>query len=290
MTRCCARAAAATTTCSRRRALLASPTASRRTRRSAATASSRPSAPTRSLRRYDCDCDQLCEHEWILIARFEQTPDVSTRTYKDVMEEAHLAREEHAVKLAIRKKMERQEEEAAEKQAEQQAEQQQQQQAAPRKRRRWDATPDVVAAAAGSATPVMTASSSSSGNGVAQDEWQPPGASNLLNENWDSTPASSSSGAAPKKRRSRWDETPVANGVRDTPLLAHLPACSLSLTDSLTDESIYDRIKLLSCRKMASVLARAGTRRQPTCRVERLRCSAARRRSATLGRRLRSCP
>eukprot|EP00011_Vannellida_sp_DIVA3-517-6-12_P012499 CAMPEP_0114609446 /NCGR_PEP_ID=MMETSP0168-20121206/3093_1 /TAXON_ID=95228 ORGANISM="Vannella sp., Strain DIVA3 517/6/12" /NCGR_SAMPLE_ID=MMETSP0168 /ASSEMBLY_ACC=CAM_ASM_000044 /LENGTH=1223 /DNA_ID=CAMNT_0001820365 /DNA_START=46 /DNA_END=3715 /DNA_ORIENTATION=- len=116
-------------------------------------------------------------------------------SYKEIMQEVEMQRQERDVRQAVKKKMEeKQEEEEREKAAAAAAGP-----SSSRKRRRWDATGDEDSAAASAAATAAGA---------------PP--AKKKRSRWDATPGSEGSlvGAetsdAPKKRRSRWDQTPVA--------------------------------------------------------------------------------
>lgn len=137
----------------------------------------------------------------------------SGRSYRDIMKEQQLLKEENKVRAQIQKKLEQEEQE---KKLEKKTEK------VGRKRRRWDATPqDVVVEKALSEwdepeTPVK----------AIPEPGATPVSSSRRNR-WDETPTRPSTdddesqwdnvGSAPKKTRSRWDETPEAVDVSQTP-------------------------------------------------------------------------
>eukprot|EP01094_Clydonella_sp_ATCC50884_P021871 TRINITY_DN4905_c3_g1_i3.p1 TRINITY_DN4905_c3_g1~~TRINITY_DN4905_c3_g1_i3.p1 ORF type:complete len:1207 (+),score=442.14 TRINITY_DN4905_c3_g1_i3:256-3876(+) len=139
----------------------------------------------------------------------------SGRSYKDVMVEANLTKEEDAVRRAIKRKMEEKEERGESTDTVPAASTK----PARKKRSRWDSGPEQAAGAKKAAQPV----DSWEGEGSAAADAPP----SKRRSRWDETPTPSRWDQTPvpaeKKTRSRWDETPVNLQGSQTPLMGATP-------------------------------------------------------------------
>ncbi|KAK4766344.1 hypothetical protein SAY87_007986 [Trapa incisa] len=128
----------------------------------------------------------------------DKTPDVSVRSYADVMREEALKREKEETLRAIAKKKKEEEEagKGAEKEKEVVA-------AAPKRRNRWDQSQDDGGAAAKKAK--------------AGSDWDLPDSTPGIGR-WDATPTPGRVGDATPSigRRNRWDETPTPGRIADS--------------------------------------------------------------------------